>query len=229
MKFDTIEQYINLVPKCEFCGSTMKTSLSGSITPNYAPKYNMTFATTVFADDLWKQRLEGLAGNGKIDDNFHTMTYNDQETDELVTFSYSLMGASHPIMSIEKKTNRVIGDLDRVQKVIWDHKLTLARHCEGPICHETGNRYLSETFPLVLERVSKRICPILLSLEMLAIKPKERTYGLITPYNNGKINKTLLVAIQKNEIIKQLPIIHLHKIRGGDVITNKIKTLITFS
>lgn len=228
MRFETVEQFINLVPKCEFCGHTMKTSLFGRSAPNFHPKYNMTFTNTTFVDP-WKHELMSKMGNGEIDNNFYTMTYSSQETDDLLTFYYNLVGESHPILSIEKKTNKVIGDLNRVQKVIWDHQLMLSRHCDGPICHETGNRYLAETFPLVLERVGKRIYPVLLSLEMLAINLKGRTYGLITPYNNGKMYKTLLAVFQKNEIIKQLPIIHLHKIRGGDVITNKIKTLITFS
>lgn len=235
MKFDTIRHFGDLVPLCPFCNTALKTELSPRLTPDFRPKYNMTFTDTTFYDPLFKSELMGVFGDqvSKVEDEEakkrNTMVYTSTEDEDSITFQYEYLGRSHPIFSVAKDTNRIVGDLDRVQKVIWDHKIHLMRYCDSQECQEKGNRYLSETSLVVLERVSKRLCPFHLNLEMAAITPKQRMYGLITPYNHAKNHKTLLVAINKNEIISQVPIIHLHNIKNGEVLTNKIQTLITFS
>jgi hypothetical protein len=212
MKFQNIEQFNSLVPECQFCGHPLKTEFSSKSTLNFTPRYNMTFD---WGDNKSKNQ---------------TISYSSVEGEELLTFQYDLQGVSRPIFSVNKKTGMVIGDLTRVQKVLWDHKLSISRFCDSSICEASGNQYLSEASMLVLERMSKRLYPFFLSMEMLLIKPNDRSYGLITSYNNNIfVDKTFLVASRKNDIIAQLPIMHLHEIKGGDVITNKIKTLITFS
>jgi hypothetical protein len=217
MKFANIVEFENLKRNCEFCGSPLFTEFNPKKVPNIKPQYTMMFDTTLFA---------GVPGISEVSPE-NQISYSSQDYQDIVSFYYDFQGRSNLIFSVEKQSNRIIGDLDKVQKVLWDNKLHLVRLCKSTTCAENGNQYYLESSMLVLERIDKRLYSFRPEIEMLAIRPKENSFALISPYNHK--NKTFLVAVEKSKIISQLPFMYLHRIKGGEVITNKIKTLITFS
>lgn len=217
MRFNNIKEFENFKIDCEFCGSDMSTELLRKKTPSYK-HYSLDF-TSIIPSDSKSDFLRELSGE-------YNMSYATQDYQNDLVFQYELLGRSHSILSIDKINNEVSGELDKVQKVMWDHELHVLRTCHNPVCSEKGRHYISEGTKLVLERVNKKICPFRLEAEMLTIEHRGKTYGLLSAYDR---QETILFTLNENKIIHRLPFMHLHKIRGGEVIFNKIKTLLVFS
>jgi hypothetical protein len=220
MRFGNILEFENLKTHCEFCGGSLSTSFLPKKTPSFRPKYNMGFQATTFTDPSLIILEDLEAGDGGI-------TYTSQDYQNDLVFQYEFMDRANFIFSVNKTDNKIVGELDKVQKVIWDHDLHLIRSCKSQGCKEKGNHYVATSSRLVLERIQKKVCGFQMEAEMVSIKSGDRKFGLLSPYHMS--GKSFLIAMEPSKIITQLPFMHLYKIKGGDVILNKIKTLITFS
>lgn len=222
MKFQNIQQYAELVSTCQFCGSSMEIKIYPNKPVHFGVRYKMDFNNTQwFPSEPYIKADPALTSELAI-------SFLSKDNGDHLSFNYKMSEVEKPILLIDKITNKVEGDLDRVQKVIWDHQLSLLKCCSSDNCKMSGNRYISYTSPLVLERNSKCIYSFSMKIEMIAASLRDNIFNLITPYDR-KVGKTLLVAEENNKLISQLPLMALYKIKGKEIIVNKIKTLINFS
>lgn len=221
MKFETVREFINLVDRCQHCGKEFTTEIVSKNSPMFSPSYTMTFDDTVFHDKdalrfrrAFKEKVPG------------DITYESVDEGKYLHFCYKMNEITHKILSIHKDTNNIIGDLDRIQKVFWDHKPVIRRQCYNMECLSKKCITLFEGTTLILERVHKKLFPFLLDHELLTIGHNDGIYGLATSHAEYP-NVTMLMS--QHDTIKQLPPMDLYKIKGGQTIYNKIQTLINFS
>ncbi len=199
MKFKTIREYMNLVPNCEFCGGTMGLELES------------------------KQRNWSKGA----------ITFSSGIVDNFLIFYYAFEGDKHFILSIDLDTNKVCGrSVDHIQKVFWDHELSIARQCSNKEC-AGKHGYVCQSSPLTLERKNIVILPFWNFLEGITVKFGAKKYSLVS---SQMLNSTFLYChpLEKSfspekNIIKNLPFMPLHNIKGKDNIINKIKTILVFS
>ncbi len=154
--------------------------------------------------------------------------------DNLLVFYYIFEGKKHFILSIDLDNNSVRGtSVDHIQKVIWDHELSIARYCNTEGCRD-AHGYVCQSSPLTLERKNSVIFPFWNFLEGITVKFGAKQYSLVSAQ---MLNKTFLYCHPGQErnfrpeknIIKNLPLMPLYDIRGKDNIINKIKTILVFS
>lgn len=214
IKLNNIREFIDLVNHCQFCDNNLNLTIQHESVPTGA-RYVMDFNDTTFESKLG-------ASIRTFDRSFKgsSITYYSEFNDPKLSFSYMLNNKSYEIFSVNVDTNEVNGDLDKIQKVIWDFKLLLERTC----IQNKDKRYLIKTTPLVLERRSKKICPMFVHSEICRIEQDEKEYVIVTDY--ARMQSHIAMGI---ELIKTIPVIPLYKIKDGDKMFNKIKTLITFS
>jgi hypothetical protein len=145
-------------------------------------------------------------------------------TDNLLNFHYEFTGdwTQHLIFSVDIDTNKIIGDVDKVQKVIWDNELSLKRACPNEDCEMQG--YFCETERLYLERKANKILPFQIEMECLNAIIKGNRYMLA---NNLGDEKTSLFSYNTG-MVAQLPHMDLHAITGKNNIVNKIQTILVF-
>jgi hypothetical protein len=211
---------MNLLPVCDFCGAPIGTQLEGRNTPDFAQAYRMDFNRTSFGYDMAdiSEDLLDIMGDAK-----DKITYVSDVTDNLINFYYSIDGNKHPILSINIDNNKVIGSADRVQKVIWDHKLAVSSVCMSKDC-KYG--YVNESTPIYLERKGGTIFPLDISLEAYTAEINGKNYMLTSSLDYGK---TVIYSCENEKFVTQLPFMYLYTIRGKDNIINKIKTYMVFS
>jgi len=217
MKFGSIQEFMDLVPKCEHCGWVLGTFIKSKNIPTHAHGYTMGFDKTTFDDPFNIQLNAAFTDTSQV-------TYHSIEDMKFLHFCYKINESLNPIFSIDKTTNAVKGDRDKIQRVIWDHKPVIRKQCINDECHSLKRNYIYEGSPMVLERVNQRIYPFFLDTEVLTIGYNDSVYGLMTTYEN---RTTYLMA--QHAMIKQLPETPLYRIKGSETIYNKIKTLINFS
>lgn len=219
MKFKTIRDYMNLVDKCQFCGEAMSLELRGLLTPNYRPSYDMDFTNTSWR--AYQLPLPGMPGPEEPTG----ITFTSALENDHLHFCYILNGKSYRVISIDILTNKVVGgNIDRIQKTIWDHKLTIARGC--PNLDQHDNKYVSCSSPLLLERRSATILPFWQELEAFEIKLNDKRYMLGSQYST---DRTTLFHLETRAPITTIPLIPLYPFQNKDVIINKIKTVLVFS
>jgi hypothetical protein len=222
MKLSTISDYMNLIDVCPFCGDRLTIELRGKQTPDFRPTYRMDFSQT-----HWMPQQLYL--KGMLEDEgppSHTMRFVSDLQGNALGFYYVLNGTKHRILSINITNNKVEGDLDKVQRVVWDHRLTLARGCphleiDGP----GGNSYVNTTLPLLLERKKSVIMPLWMDLEAFTIRLHDKPYMLGTHYSG---NRTSLFSLEDRNTVVDLPLMNLHAMRDKEAITNKIQTMLVF-
>jgi|SRR5579885_2816300 len=218
MKFNTVRQFMELVPNCQYCGAKLQTSLKAKSAPNFLPRYKMNFDVTEFIDPFELELQNAFSSH-----TGPSISYTSQQDEQFLHFCYKMDNREHKIFSVNVDTNELVGDRDRIQKVIWDHKLVFSRHCPDPNCTQK-NAYICDSAPLVMERVGKKVYPFFIAMEVLFISHNDTQYGLMTPY---EMQATFLMA--RRDVIKQLPLMNLYKIQGSENIYHKIKTLVNFS
>jgi len=212
---------MQLAPECQFCGAPLATRLIGKSIPNHHPQYDMDFDETIFYDEA--QRLAAQLMKRLGDDP--QISYTSSFVDSKLGYYYQIGLLVRPILFIDVDTGAVTGnELANIQNVIWDHKLVLTRHCNSEVCKPAKQGYVCESSPLYLERKKCAIFPISIETEVYNVKIRNKVFSLMS---SPGLKGTFLVT--GGELIQELPYMPLHRIRGADVITNKIKTIITFS
>lgn len=162
------------------------------------------------------------------------ITYASGVVDNLLVFYYVFEGKKYFILSIDLDTNEVRGtSIDHIQKVIWDHELSIVRQCADAECRE-NHSYVCQSSPISLERKNSVILPFWIFLEGITVKLNNKQYTLVS---SRMLNMTFLYCHPGQEInlrpekhiVKNLPLMSLYSIRGKDNIINKIKTILVFS
>lgn len=219
MRFNRIIDFMALTPNCEFCGEPLNTRLIGKAVPNHHHSYEMDFDVTEFYDEAQRmasQLIKRLKGDPQI-------SYSSDITDNTINYYYELSGTKKLILAINLENNLVTGNtVEHIQNILWDHKLVLMRYCGK--CKQDKQGYICESASLYLERKKCAIMPVSLETEVYNIKIKDKVYSLMS---SPGLKGTFLVT--GSQLIKELPYIPLHHLRGADVITNKIKTIVVFS
>jgi len=218
MKFENIREFLELTKDCQFCGKPLGSRLKPKGTPNFLPRFNMTFEGTEFYDPM-ERELNNTFTNRRGPE----ITYGSKLEDDYFHFYYKFNSSLYKIFSINLDNNNLIGEKEKVQKVIWDHKLVVSRFCLDAECNHK-NAYICDSSMLMMERVNKKLFPFFLAMEVLTITHNNNLYGLMTPY---EMQATFLMA--RREVLKQVPLMALYKIQGRDNIYNKIRTLVNFS
>lgn len=217
----SIREFMSLVPDCQFCGQPLTTRLIGKSVPNHHPQYEMDFDGTEFYDEaqrLAAQLMKRLGDDPQV--SYHSMLDKD-----ILGYFYQIQDKVRPIFFINIDTGIVMGsEVDKVQNVIWDHKLVLTRHCNSEECRPLKRGYVCESTPLYLERKKCALIPTSIETEVYNIKIRDKVFSLMS---SPSLKGTFLVT--GGDLIQELPYMPLHRLRGADVITNKIKTIITFS
>lgn len=162
------------------------------------------------------------------------ITYTSGVVDNLLVFYYLFEDKKYFILSIDLDTNKVHGtSTDHIQKVIWDHELSIVRHCVSIECNEMHS-YVCQSSAITLERKNSVILPFWNFLEGITVKFGDKKYTLVS---SQSLNMTFLYHHPGEErnlypgknIVKNLPLISLYNIKGKDNIINKIKTILVFS
>lgn len=205
--YHTIQELINRLECCAGCGNFIVPYFYNS------GKVNVSVGSP---EEMSKERVN-LAYASKFSDN-----------------KLSLCWILHPnelntILEVDILTNKVSGELERIQNVFWTNTLSLFRYCNNKACK---TRYMSESSPLYLERKAMKILPFHLSLEGYFYL-REDASGLFL-FNSSEMltnkNKTVLASYSENavsaDVISHLPRIDFSSIKSG--IDKKIKTIITF-
>ena len=214
MKISTISDYMNLMDTCPFCGDQLTIDLRGKQTPDFRPTYMMDFANT-----RW------MLLDAADDPNF-TINFSSDLQGNILSFYYVLKKVKHRILAINIINNKVEGDIDKVQKVVWDHRLTLARGCPHLDVEGTNiNSYVNTTMPLLLERKRGVIMPLWMDLEAFTVNFHDKAYMLGTHYPG---NRTSLFSMENRETIVNFPLMNLHTMRDKDAIMNKMQTMLVF-
>lgn len=217
----SIREFMSLVQECQFCGQPLTTRLIGKSVPNHHPQYDMDFDGTEFYDEAQRLAAQLMKRLGDEPQISYLSGFGNNE----LRYYYQLGQTVRPILSIDIDTGKISGNsVENIQNVIWDHKLVLTRHCNSEICKPLKQGYVCESSPLYLERKKCAIIPTSIETEVYSIKIRDKVFSLMS---SPGLKGTFLVT--GGELIQELPHMPLHRLRGADVITNKIKTIITFS
>lgn len=209
MRFNSIAEFMAFTPKCPLCENPLATLFSskGCPVPSYYRNIDLENITFYRYDQ---------------DKN---ITYSSKLVGENLNFNYnieSIGSRDNIIISVDINTGKISGEVDRVQKVFWDHGLSILTGCSNEECKLQG--YMCRTVPLSLERKKCRVCPFQIEVEALHILINDRRYALSS--TKGE-DSTILV--EGGNIIKVLPRMNLRAITGKNNILNKIKTILVFS
>ncbi len=220
-RLQSIRDLISLSPDCQFCGQPLVTRLIGKTIPNHHPSYEMDFDVTDFYDETQRvaaQLMNRMKGNPQI-------SYTSTITEKSIDYYYVINSSARKILSVDLDSGVVSGNsVDNIQNIFWDHKLVLTRHCNGEACKAAKRGYVCESSSLYLERKKPAIVPFSLETEVYSIQIREKIFSLMS---SPSLKGTFLVC--GGDLIQELPFMYLYPIKGADVITNKIKTIITFS
>lgn len=219
MRINKIKDFIAMTPNCEFCGETLATRLTGKAVPDHHHSYEMGFDATEFYDPAHRmanQLIKRMQGDPQI-------SYVSDITGNSINYYYELQGVRKLIISIDLDTNQVTGNtVEHIQNILWDHKMVLLRFCGK--CKRNKVGYVAESSQLHFERRRSVIMPFTLDTEVYNIEIKDKVYSLMS---STSLKGSFLVS--GADLIKELPYIPLHHLRGADIITNKIKTILVFS
>ena len=215
MRFNTIRDFIKLTPQCPFCKEPLSLEIFGSnlngdlivpLIPWSIKKYITGYGTT-------------------INDGIKKTICSSELTDKYISFYIGFSGCetNNLAFRIELDTNQVHGATENVQRLIWHYALCFNKLCVNKECNE-NNFFQYQSSSFLLERNFNRICPFFLTAELLCVTINDTKYCLITPY---EVENSYI--IDSKDIIATLPRINLHSLNDGDVIINKIKTMILFS
>lgn len=221
MRYDTIREFMSLKADCEFCSQPLSTRIISRNVPNHLPSFIMDFNDSKFFNGF------ELVANQMIKDmkDIPQISYHSAIDGDEIGFFYKFKDTVRMIYSVNVDTNKISNiTVDRMQRIVWDHKPLIIRNCNTKSCQDIKQGYACESTALHLERKSNRFLPTSLDIEVLSIGFRDKTYMLSS---SKSLNGTFLVC--KSEVIKKLPFMPLYPIKGADNITNKIKTIITFS
>lgn len=209
MKFNSIAEFVSTIPKCLFCNSEPGVILCSGKSPKFRPNYNMGYFDTTF-------------GAPYVESNDikykSVLVYK-----EFLAFYYILNEKEYTILSIDINTGKINGDIDRLQKVFWDHELSIVSGCSNTECKMQG--YLCQTTPLFLERKKSRICPFWIDTEAMNVIFDDKRYSLSSSRGS---DQTSLYG-QGYSLVKVLPRMDLRAMTDKDKVINKIKTILVFS
>ena len=203
-----IKEFIQLRDKCMFCGSFMHYKLISDHKPN--------FRVQQYAANNWHYLYDTYVPNNREQ---YEATYTSLIENDKLTFYYEFNNRKCLILSIDINTGKIYGELDKIQKVLWDHTLHLAGSCLNSNTHKESE-YRCFSTPLVLERKNSVIMPIDLYAELLT----HNKFHLGTDYEHKRTN----LMNDNFFTIKTLPLIEQYKIVDGETAIQKIKTILVF-
>src|SRR5574338_387181 len=125
----------------------------------------MDFDVVEFYDDA--QRLASQLVN-RLKGDTH-ISYSSDISGNSVNYYYEIGDTKKLILSVDLDTNLVTGNsVDRIQNILWDHKLVLVRYCGK--CKHDKEGYVCESTPLYLERKKCAIMPFSIETEVYNVK-----------------------------------------------------------
>lgn len=207
IKTETIRDYINMVGVCPDCGHYLTPTLAFIVPAKTS--YTMDFEETKFG------KYYGTKTN-------YDISYKSEFKDSVLSFYYEIDDKFHKIFSINVDTNKVNGEMEKVQKVIWDFNLSIDLSCAVEQCDDL--QYLIKSRPLILERKNNVISHIICHAEIARIEYEKKKYSMISEFGTMKT----YVAVN-DKIVSNVPLIPIYKIKDRQKILNKIKTLVIFS
>lgn len=146
--------------------------------------------------------------------------YTTNLIDDTLLIKENLNNFSQILIHIE--TNKILSDLDIAQKFIWKRSIELGLECVNEFC---SGFYCISTLPIAIEIKAQSIYSLKIKNEVLAVNINDTEYGLVNDYN--RTNTTKLVTI--GEVLREFPLININRMNGEQFISNKIKTMLTFS
>lgn len=220
--FRNIREYSELYSECQFCGKALTTRISGQYQPTDL-SYHMDFDQTSFTTSLERDINHIISKLGDTP----KLRFLSEEYPNSLTYFYTINNTNYPILSIDKDTSKVTGNIDNMQRVFWDHKLSIIRICDSQECKDPMRGYVSDTKELVLERKQGIIYPFYFKIEALHVNLGDKKYALSSMY---ELKRTYLMSLDRGiDLMQPLPFMNLYKIKGGETIIQKVKTILVFS